>query len=282
MHLFCLLVVVIASLLAVVEASLAQGYQLIFYYETYKIDFLINGAGRQLGLTCGRRAGNSVTTTELATFNEFAACNLDVRGTAPRSYRGGPEGDTTTPDVDKVAPYVQQWGYLSSNPGKLVGSWGGATQNDDPYGGGQINKMVADILWDVKETDPSKVPAQALTNINRCLVETINIKEAEQKQAYLKALEKEMPKWARNNGYPAGQIQVNTIIDNGVEIANVDAPLKSNGASVDVQWLASAELAKFNEVYFDPNKRYQRNTISHERVLKMTYDAWKSLRLQHC
>ncbi|KAH9218581.1 hypothetical protein DL95DRAFT_405625 [Leptodontidium sp. 2 PMI_412] len=225
MHLFCPLVVVIASLLAVVEASLAQGYQLIFYYETYKIDFLINGAGRQLGLTCGRRAGNSVTTTELATFNEFAACNLDVRGTAPRSYRGGPEGDTTTPDVDKVAPYVQQWG---------------------------------------------------------CLVETINIREAEQKQAYLKALEKEMPKWARNNGYPAGQIQVNTIIDNGVEIANVDAPLKSNGASVDVQWLASAELAKFNEVYFDPNKRYQRNTISHERVLKMTYDAWKSLGLQHC
>ncbi|KAG4434609.1 hypothetical protein IFR05_009902 [Cadophora sp. M221] len=275
MHLSCPFVVALASLFAVVEASSAMGYELIFFYEAYKIDFLVNGAGRQLGLSCGKKNGNSFVTTELATFNEFADCNLDRRGRTVRTYSGGADGDTTTPDVEKVAPKVKEWGFISQDPRKLVATWGGATQNDDTLGHGEVTRRTTDILWDAKETDPSKVSSQDLANINACMKQSINIRWMENKQGFLKDLEKQIPKWATKFGFPPDQIQPNKIVQDGIEVVNVDAPLISNGASAEVQWQVSGELPGFTE-------KANTKTIKHEKALKMIYNAWMSLGLQHC
>jgi hypothetical protein len=121
MYIFTIILLLLFSL-STVEASATQGYETLFFYEAYKIDFMVNGASRTLGLTCGKGSLGSFDTTKLATFNEFADCFLDrrIRRSRPRTFKPGPEGDTTTPDVNEVVPLIKDWGFVSQDPGKLV------------------------------------------------------------------------------------------------------------------------------------------------------------------
>jgi len=266
--------------ISIVEASGAMGYEVITFYQAYKIDFLVNGNDRKLGKSCGRNGDTSM----LGNFNDFASCYLDRRGARPRTYIRDPRGETTAPVLKDVGPNLKLWGFLSGNPGKLVEGWGGPTQNQDPFGHGDVVQKTLGIVKQAQSAHPDKVNAADVAKMDASFDETIKIRWKENREGMLANLEKKwIAKWTRDLQLPAGTVEANKLVEytsdfpDGYDVLDTDDPLKFHEGLPDAK---KADVrAKLDEYVAGAGGNIERN---HAATLEKIKESQQFLKEELC